>query len=413
MKNIYNYNYIKYELNNGIKVILNKNINNYTISCNFFFYVGSKNDFLNCRGLANFFKYYIILYNKNFKKNIIKNGGILNSFTTYDGTYFNIIIVNKLKLILKLMSNNFKKILLNKKKILKIINCINFKKHNINNNKYYTNLIYKIIPKYLFKNHSYKNTIVGKINELKKCLLKDYKKFYKKYYNSKNMIITISGNISFNKTKKLINKYFLKFYNKNNYKYDYKVITENKLKNKLILLKNTCLNFFIGILLYRLPNILNKDINIIKFICFILINKYKNYLFNKIKKKNNNILNINLKLNIMEDYSSIYIYYIVKNKKYILKILKIINKLFNKISKKGFNKKKINMYKKLIIKKEILNNLNNYQISVNLNNYLIYYKNIKFYKKYINICKNINNNIIKTIFKKYFLNKFLILINEK
>ncbi|XBT18233.1 MAG: insulinase family protein [Candidatus Shikimatogenerans sp. Tser] len=412
--NILNFNILKYKLNNGIKVILNKNKNSYTISNNFYYHVGIKNDKI---GIANFLEHYIIKKNKNNKNNynynkyIINNGGIINSFLTYDGSYFNNIVTkNKLNSSLYIMSEKFKNLYFKKKYIIDLINKINIKEKFLLKRSPYINLFHKFIPKYLFKNHPYKNTITSNIKKLKKYSITNYKKFYNKYYNSNNMIICISGNISFKKTKKMIYKHFNNFIiNKKNNKKKYKYQPLNK---KISYYKNININIPMGVLLFKFPNILNKDILIIKFIVYYLNNEYKNLILKKIKKKNNNIININLKLNIMEDYSYLIIYYLVNNKIYIKPLYNIIYNFFKKLSNKGISNKKIKIYKRLIIKKKIMDNLNNYDISINLTNYLALYNDVYFFKKEIKFYKKINKKLLIKIFKKYFLNKNIILLND-
>ncbi|XBT18421.1 MAG: insulinase family protein [Candidatus Shikimatogenerans sp. Tduv] len=414
--NILNFNILKYKLKNGINIILNKNKNNYIISNNFFFHVGAKNNFNN-DGLFYFLEKYIMkgknnIKNKNYNKYILNNGGIMNSFSTYDGTYFNNIITpNLLEVSLYTMLKKFNNIIFKKKNILNIINYIKKKKKKKFFNKPYVKLFYKIIPKYLFFNHPYKNTIIGNIKKIKKYSISKLKSKYKKYYSPNNMVISISGNISFSKTLKLIKKYFNN-YNYKKYNFINKIKKIDFKKKKNITLKEKYINFPIGILLYKLPNMSHRDLIIIKFIYLYLTYEYNNFLLKKIKEKNINIININLKINIMEKGGYIIIYYIVKDKIYIKPILKIIKNIFNNLSNYGIPKKKINIYKKIYLKNKILDNLYNYNISINLINYLVFYKNVNYFIKEINIINNINNILLMNIIKKYFLKENIIFIND-
>jgi insulysin len=201
-------------LDNMIKytIINDKNIDKCTIAvC---IKTGSINDPKDIQGIAHFLEHMLFLGSKkypkenHFEEKLKCNGGNSNAYTsTYETVYYFSVIDDNLEEILDIFANFFIEPLFDKGSVEREINAINSEHmKNINNDGW---RIYNII-----KGLSKKNSIINKFStgNLETLNKKDVREkmidFYKKYYYSENICVSIVSSKSNKETEALFSKTF-------------------------------------------------------------------------------------------------------------------------------------------------------------------------------------------------------------
>ena len=200
----------KYRLSNGITVIFDKNSSK-SVAVEIMFKVGSNNESKKISGISHFLEHMLFEGTKKRKTSrdianeIEKYGAEFNAYTTGDRTAFFIKIINKrfekaLGILSDMVANPvFDKKMIEKEKqvILKEINM------TIDDPKQHQWVLFQ---KNLFEKHPARNPTYGTVKIIKAINRVALVNYYKKYYISNNMIISIVGNV--NNVKQKIKKYF-------------------------------------------------------------------------------------------------------------------------------------------------------------------------------------------------------------
>ena len=208
-------------LSNGLHIILYKNnllpVVNITLGYN----VGSKDEAPGKKGIAHLFEHLMFQGSENVKKNehfgyLMKSGGVCNAFTMQDFTiYYDNIPSNNIEMALWLESDRMNSLNLDKENLenqKKVV--IEEKKQRVDNSPYGSMLLN--IFKYTFKGSGYESPIIGNVKDINSFTVKEAIEFHKVYYSPENCVLVISGDIEYDKTEELINKYF-SYLNKRNH----------------------------------------------------------------------------------------------------------------------------------------------------------------------------------------------------
>ena len=202
----------KWELNNGLKVILSQDFNTPLVTLNTMYDVGSKDENPELTGLAHLFEHLMFSGSKNASNfdEILQNaGGENNAFTSNDVTNYYITLPKEnIETGLWLESDRMQDLVLNQEKldVQKKVVIEEFKQRYFN--QPYGDVWLKLRP-LCYKNHSYQWPTIGKsIEQIEKVTLNDATNFYKRFYAPNNATIAIAGNISKKECEKLVSKYF-------------------------------------------------------------------------------------------------------------------------------------------------------------------------------------------------------------
>ncbi|MCH8019925.1 insulinase family protein [candidate division KSB1 bacterium] len=208
--------YEKYNLKNGLEVILHDDKSDPIVSVAILYHVGSNREIAGRTGFAHLFEHMLFQESQHvgqdqFFKKIQDAGGTLNGFTFEDGTgYFEIVPKNALEMALWLESDRMGWLLstvtqeafLNQQDVVQ-----NEKRLRVDNRPYgHTNYV---IHKLLYpEDHSYNWQVIGSLADLQNATLKDVRDFYLKWYSPNNATLVIAGDFDVAQTKKLVEKYF-------------------------------------------------------------------------------------------------------------------------------------------------------------------------------------------------------------
>jgi zinc protease len=208
--------YIKYELQNGLEVILHQNNNLPLVAVNLLYKVGSARESNGKSGIAHLFEHMMFLGSENVEKemhfkHIQEAGGTLNGSTTIDRTnYYEKLPSNYLELALWLESDRMGFFLpaLDQVKLDNQIDVVfNERLERYDNQPY--GLAWELLLKNLYQNdHPYSWPTIGYAEDIKNFKLNDVTDFFSSYYSPNNASLVIAGSFDTEETKLLIEKYF-------------------------------------------------------------------------------------------------------------------------------------------------------------------------------------------------------------
>ena len=202
------------KLSNGMKVVIVKTTHNPFVGVNVTYKVGSVNDKKqHLTGLAHFIEHMSLKGTSSitFEKlydYYLSNGGEISNKIARTGKYitsFNLSMPkNKLKFMLEFESDRMKNLNFtgfeNEKNVIQ-------NEYNINRSNIIKDL-HEFSVKSAFIEDDFGNSVVGELSDIKKINRTVLRKFYEENYNPQNSVITLVGDLSFNETYNLVNKYF-------------------------------------------------------------------------------------------------------------------------------------------------------------------------------------------------------------
>ncbi|PHR85822.1 MAG: peptidase M16 [Leeuwenhoekiella sp.] len=208
--------YEKYELENGLNVVLHQDKSDPIVSVAIQYGVGSNREKKGRTGFAHLFEHMLFQESENvpqdqFFKTIQDAGGTLNGGTWQDGTvYYEVVPNNALETVLWLESDRMgflintvtESAFANQQEVVQ-----NEKRQRVDNNPYgHTSWV---IDKNLFPDgHPYSWQVIGELEDLQNATVEDVKEFYDKFYGPNNATLVIAGDFDEAKTKELVEKYF-------------------------------------------------------------------------------------------------------------------------------------------------------------------------------------------------------------
>ncbi len=208
--------YEKYQLENGLEVILHQDKSDPIIAVAIQYHVGSNREVPGKTGFAHLFEHMMFQESENvgqdeFFKKIQGAGGTLNGGTSNDGTvYFEVVPKNALEMVLWLESDRMgylqntvtRSAFANQQNVVQ-----NEKRQSYDNQPYGHNS--SVIAKNLYPaEHPYSWTVIGEMEDLLNATVEDVKEFHSKFYVPNNATMTLAGDFENDEVKPLIEKYF-------------------------------------------------------------------------------------------------------------------------------------------------------------------------------------------------------------
>ncbi|MFC6996534.1 M16 family metallopeptidase [Rufibacter roseus] len=212
----FNLPYTKYQLDNGLDVVLHQDKSDPKVAVAIMYHVGSSREKPGRTGFAHFFEHMLFQNSENvgkgnFIKNINQIGGSFNGGTFTDGTvYYEVVPKDALERVLWMESDRMGFFintvsewgLENEKQVVK-----NEKRQRVDNQPYgHTN--YVILKNLYPESHPYNWDVIGSLDDLQAATLADVKEFYEKWYGASNATLVLTGDFETDEAKALIEKYF-------------------------------------------------------------------------------------------------------------------------------------------------------------------------------------------------------------
>ncbi len=205
--------YVEYDLDNGIHVILHEEHSTPIVAVTVLYHVGSKNEKADRTGFAHFFEHLLFEGTANIERGeyselVEKNGGTLNANTSQDRTfYYEILPSNQLELGLWLESERMLHAKVDSVGIETQRSVVKEEKRQRVDNQPYASFFTEMFKR-MFKEHPYNWVPIGSMEHLDAAQEADYVDFYRTFYVPANATLSIAGDIDIDETKKLIKKYF-------------------------------------------------------------------------------------------------------------------------------------------------------------------------------------------------------------
>ena len=214
--NSFRIDYEKYQLDNGLNVILHEDHSDPLVALATIVHVGSNREKPGRTGFAHFFEHMSFNDSENVPRGanrtmISELGGTRNGGTWSDGTmYYEIVPKDALEKLMWIDSDRLgymintvtEDALEREKQVVK-----NEKRERVDNQAYgHTDAI---IRKALYpKGHPYSWTVIGELEDLQAATINDVKEFYNQFYGPGNATLVVAGDINIEETKELVNKWF-------------------------------------------------------------------------------------------------------------------------------------------------------------------------------------------------------------
>lgn len=202
----------RHVLDNGLRIVHNEDTSTQMIALNLLYDVGARDEHPEHTGFAHLFEHLMFGGSVNipdYDTPVQKAGGENNAWTNNDMTNYYITLPCKnAEIGFWLESDRMLSLDFNEKslEVQKNVVTEEFKQRNLN--QPYGDVSH-IIRDMAYKTHPYRWPTIGKdINHISNATLNEVKEFFYSYYAPNNAILAVSGNITFQETVRLAEKWF-------------------------------------------------------------------------------------------------------------------------------------------------------------------------------------------------------------
>tara|TARA_B100001250_G_scaffold151958_1_gene130422 strand:- start:8527 stop:11373 length:2847 start_codon:yes stop_codon:yes gene_type:complete len=208
--------YEKWELENGLKVLIHEDHSDPIVHVHVTYHVGSNREAAGKSGFAHFFEHMMFQGSEHIEDErapriIAEAGGQLNGNTTYDRTvYLQTVPSNHLETILWLEADRMGFLLnaVTQEKFENQRDAVTNEKYQNQMNQPY-GMSYEVLGQTLYPpSHPYNWPVIGYVDDLDRATIDDLKNFFLRWYGPNNAILTLSGDVDSEAVIPLVEKYF-------------------------------------------------------------------------------------------------------------------------------------------------------------------------------------------------------------
>ena len=202
----------KYQLSNGLTVLLNQDSKLNTASYFLGYKVGSRHEKPGHTGISHMFEHLMFKGTTKYPdfNNIYSKNGVVsvNAFTSFDYTaYYATFGPDQLELVLDVESDRMVHLILTED-LLKTERKAVQEERRLRVDNSPTGLLFENLLDLSFSVHPYRQPIIGYKKDIQSYTLESLKNWYQTYYSPNNAVLVISGAFSKRKAKKWIEQYF-------------------------------------------------------------------------------------------------------------------------------------------------------------------------------------------------------------
>ncbi len=208
--------YKKYELDNGLTVIVHEDHSDPAVHVDVTYHVGSAREEIGRSGFAHFFEHMMFqgsdhVADEEHFKTVTEAGGTLNGTTNSDRTnYFETVPANQLEIALWLEADRMGWLLdavTQEKFEIQRATVKNERGQNYDNRPY--GMLREVANQALYPHgHPYSWPTIGYIDELNEATLQDLKDFFLRWYGPNNATLTVAGDVDAKEVMDLAVTYF-------------------------------------------------------------------------------------------------------------------------------------------------------------------------------------------------------------
>jgi len=205
--------YEKFELPNGLRVVLSVDKSAPVVATFVHYHVGSKNERSDRTGFAHFFEHLMFEGTANIPRHSIDKivqsaGGRLNAFTSFDETGYQIMLPsNQVKLALWLESERMLHARVEEIGVETQRGVVKEERKQRYDNTPYGSIL-EHLARYTGEGTPYAWPPIGSTQYIDQAQIDEFREFYKTYYVPNNAVLAIVGDIDIERTKQLVRDYF-------------------------------------------------------------------------------------------------------------------------------------------------------------------------------------------------------------
>ncbi|TQV87159.1 M16 family metallopeptidase [Aliikangiella coralliicola] len=207
--------YQKYVLDNGLRVIVHEDRKAPIVAVSVWYNVGSKDEPKGRTGFAHLFEHLMFNGSENYNDEYFKpfhqvGATGMNGTTWFDRTnYFQNVPTPALEMALWMESDRMGHLLgaIDQAKLDEQRGVVQNEKRQ-GDNQPYGKSEYRILEGLYPAGHPYRHSTIGSMDDLNAASLDDVKTWFKDYYGAANAVVVLAGDISPEKGRELVNKYF-------------------------------------------------------------------------------------------------------------------------------------------------------------------------------------------------------------
>lgn len=381
-------NYEEATLGNGMRLVMCRHANIPMVAVNTMFHVGSKDEEENKTGLAHLFEHLMFEGSPNVAKGkfdeiLNDKGGDSNAYTTQDSTsYYVSLPSNHLETALWLDSDRISGFGISEESLRIQKDVVTEEKLLYADNSPY-GTVEEESSKRLYKKSGYRWPVIGDMDNLKKVTLDEVENFFQRYYKPNNAVVSIVGDIDYDKTLNLVEKYYGSIRPGNEIRRN--KFTEENISDEIRA------DFFDNIQLdgkfifYRLPEMGTKDFYAANILSYILSDGDSSRFYQELEYRNELASECDSSLYGMEQTSIFFINALAMKGKSIEKIENKIDEIMDDIKEGNISEEEI-----IKVKNKIETNFNSRRLSIiNLAD------KFSYFKTFYNDCEKINLEIIE------------------
>jgi zinc protease len=203
----------EHRLKNGLRLIMNEDHSSPIISFQVWYNVGSINERPGITGISHLFEHMMFKGSKNVEPEehghiIQQNGGTDNAFTTKDMTaYFENLPSSQLELAVRLEADRMAHLRLTADTLASERQVVKEERRMRVDNSLFGKLSEGLYST-AFTGHPYRWPVIGWMSDIDTISLDDCKTFYRSHYAPNNATVIVLGDIDFEETISIVEKYF-------------------------------------------------------------------------------------------------------------------------------------------------------------------------------------------------------------
>ena len=203
----------EHRLENGLRLLMHQDRSSPIISFQVWYNVGSRNERPGITGISHLFEHMMFKGTKNVdpeehSRIIQRNGGTDNAFTTEDMTaYFENLPSSQIELAVKLEADRMAHLRLTAETLASERQVVKEERRMRIDNSLFGKLNEGLYST-TFTKHPYRWPVIGWMSDIDAITLDDCKSFYSTHYAPNNSTVIILGDIDFDETISMVEKYF-------------------------------------------------------------------------------------------------------------------------------------------------------------------------------------------------------------